>query len=155
MADVILENPGISQGEIARHFGYTQGWVSQVIHSDSFIEYLASRKAALTDPTLAMALEERLTGLAHRSIDVLMNQLDMKESAEVALKALELTTRARNYGAGVNIQNNFIALMPQKAQNGEKWMEEHNPRLQPAFGGGRMHFPLSIDLDTVIDVANG
>lgn len=144
MIDLIVQQPMITQGEIARHFGYTQGWVSQILRSDALRELLAARKVQVLGPLFAEA-EKRFEALAHRSIDVLMDQLDTKGSADVALKALDITSRAMGYGAkqaGVQLTQNFVVAMPPKSDNGDRWMEQHAPRLSmPAFS-----------LDTVIDV---
>lgn len=127
MVDLIVNNPSISQGEIARVFGYTEGWVSQIVRSDSFRESLAARKGELVDPILKASLEDRINGLAHRSIDILLENLDTKGNPEVALKALELTTRAKNYGAGVSITQNFVVAMPTKAETADSWITDHQP----------------------------
>jgi hypothetical protein len=127
MVDLILQNPMISQGDIARTFGYTESWVSQIVRSDSFRESLAARKGELIDPILKASLEDRINALAHRSIDILLEQLDMKGNPEIALKALDLTTRAKNYGAGVHLTQNFVVAMPQKSESGESWIADHQP----------------------------
>lgn len=138
MVDLILAQPMISQGEIARHFGYTESWVSLVVRSDSFREGLAARKGELMDPILKAHLDERINALAHRSIDVLMEQLDMKANPDIALKALELSTRAKGYGAGVNVNvNNFVVAMPQKAVDSDSWAAAHKPQ-QPVFRPGAL-----------------
>ena len=139
MVDAILENPAISQNDLAALFGYTASWISLIVRSDSFREQLAARKGQLLDPNLSQALEDRLTALAHRSVDVLLEQLDIKGSPEVALKALELTTRAKGYGAGVNLQQTFVVAMPQKAGSADEWVQLHNPQKR------------TFSVDTVID----
>lgn len=137
----IIANPAISQRELARHFGYTEGWVSQILRSDALRELLAARKVEVLGPLFAEA-EKRFEALAHRSIDVLMEQLDTKGSADVALKALDITSRAMGYGikqAGVQLTQNFVVAMPPKAADGDAWVASHSPRSQV------------ITVDTVID----
>lgn len=133
LCDLVLERPWVSQGDIARHFGYTEGWVSQIIRSDALREFLTERKAELLDPALREAINGRMEALAHRSVDVLMARLDLPNaSVEVALKALETTTRALGYGAQkgpVGNTFNFVVAMPQKEVDGAAWVEAHKPGL--------------------------
>ena len=62
--DEILVNPSISQNELAKIFGFSAGWMSIVINSDSFQERLAERKAMLTDPKIIASINERLDAIA-------------------------------------------------------------------------------------------
>ena len=64
MIDLVLANPGISQGEIARILGYSEGWISQIFNSDVFQTRLASRRDALIDPSIQKQITEGLDGLA-------------------------------------------------------------------------------------------
>ena len=43
--DAIIASPGVSQGELAKEFGYTQTWLSIMIGSDAFQSRLTERKA--------------------------------------------------------------------------------------------------------------
>jgi hypothetical protein len=86
-----------------------------------------------------------MEALAHQSLEVLQENLMGKRSADVALKALELTSRALGYGAkqvGVQLTQNFVVAMPQKAADGDSWVTQHSPR------AAVIH---AITLDTVID----
>jgi len=144
MIDCIIQNPSITQGELAQHFGYTEGWVSQILRSDALRELLAARKLELFDPVVLQGLEKRMEALAHHSIEILAERLQINRSADTALKVLEVTSRGLGYGAkqvGVQINQQFVVAMPQKAENGEEWITQHKPRL-----------PIGISLDTAIDV---
>lgn len=126
MADLLLAQPMISQGQVAAYFGYSQGWVSQVINSDAFQAYLSTRKAEIVDPVLTASVEERMKSLAMRSLDVLHEKLALEPKADTALKSLEITTRALGYGAKerseVNV--NFVVALPAKAESGAAWLKE-------------------------------
>ena len=99
MAELIVANPMISQGEIARHFGYTQGWICQIIASDAFQARLASLKDELVNPELRATIEERFRALVIQSLDKLKEKLDKPSvSDNLALRAAELG--ARGLGAG-------------------------------------------------------
>lgn len=147
MIDLILARPMISQGELARHFGYTEGWISQVVRSDAFREMVAARKAEFIDPLILQTIENRLDALMHRSVDVLMDKLDAAPTADVALKALEVTSRARGYGAnsgGAQVNVNFVVAMPQKSENNEEWQRHHSPH-PPAPGGGEAREVIDVE----------
>jgi DNA-binding MarR family transcriptional regulator len=138
MIDLIIQDPGISQGKIAKHFGYTQAWVSRIFNSDAFQQRLAVRKHDLVDPSLALTLDERMKALASRSADILLEKLEQSQSPDIALKTLELTTKALGYGArsqNLSVQQNFIVPMPAKAESATDWIAAHSPdlaRLAPA-----------------------
>lgn len=131
MIDLILVQPGISQNEIAKHFGYTVSWVSQVFNSDAFQARLAERKADLVDPVILATIEEKMKGVAAQSLDIIARKLEATQSPDMALKALELTSKALGYGAntsrGGSTQVNFVVALPGKAQSAAEWAEAHAP----------------------------
>jgi hypothetical protein len=132
LIDCIVANPWVSQRELAAHFGYTEGWISQILRSDALRELLAARKAELFDPIILQGIEKRMEALAHQSLDLLQESLQINKSPDVALKTLEITTRGLGYGAkspGVQINQQFVAYMPQKAATPEAWIAEHAPTL--------------------------
>jgi hypothetical protein len=144
MIDMLIANPGIAQGALAKHFGFTQAWVSRIINSDAFQARLAERKKEIVDPSLVMSVDERLATLADRSLSILHEKLEMTQSPELAFKAAKLTIEALGYGArsqNVNLQQNFIVPMPSKAASDADWARAHQQQL-----------PAPAAADTVIDV---
>ena len=130
MIDLIIANPAISQGAIAQHFGYTQAWVSRVFNSDAFQARLAARKTEIVDPQLVLTIDEKLRALASKSLDVVLEKLTVTNSAEMGLKALEITSKALGYGArqqNLNVQQNFVVALPPKAASAEEWAAAHGP----------------------------
>lgn len=128
MIDLVIAEPMISQNAIAAHFGYTAAWVSRVFNSDAFQARLAERKADLVDPTLLLSLDERLRAVATRSLDIVMDKLEATKSTELAVKAAEMSIKALGYGArqnNLNVQNNFVVAMPQKAADAGDWAAKH------------------------------
>ncbi len=124
MIDMIIANPSVSQGQLAAHFGYTQGWVSQVINSDAFRERLAARKEEIVDPVLRASVEEKLRALADTSIQVLLEKLHETQNMNVAIRALDVSTRALGYGAkpSAAVQvNNYVAVVPPRARSADEW----------------------------------
>lgn len=130
MADAILSRPGISQNQLAAMFGYTPGWVSQIINSDGFQAYLESRKELLIDPALRLSIEERLRALVVKGMEVLQESLAMNPNPDTAAKALEIGTRALGYGArkdGTTLNATFVVALPEKAQSSAEWAQRAAP----------------------------
>lgn len=135
MIDLIIASPMISQAAIAKHFGYTQPWVSRIFNSDAFQARLAERKTELVDPTIALTIDEKLKAVADKSLDVVLEKLNLSPTFDMAVKAAELTSKALGYGArdrGGVVQNNFVVALPGKAESAQSWMERHAP------GGGQI-----------------
>lgn len=102
MIDLLIGNPAISQGELAREFGYTQAWVSNIIGSDAFQARLAARKEELVDPSIRATVDERFRGLVLRSMEVVQEKLAKPSHLipdNLVLRSLELSTKALGYGA--------------------------------------------------------
>lgn len=128
MIDQMIENPAISQTQLAAMFGYTGPWVSRVVNSDAFLARLAERKSDLVDPAIALTLDEKFRSLASQSLDIIQEKLHATRNPDTALKALELSTKALGYGArqqNLNVQQNFVVAMPQQMSTPEAWAEQH------------------------------
>ena len=104
MIDEIIVNPSVSQGEIAQRFGFTETWVSIVINSDAFQEKLAERKAQLVDPKISASVEDRLAGIAARSLDRIAEKLDSPTAGNI--KIMELVAIAKLGVGDRNITKN-------------------------------------------------
>lgn len=132
MIDLIITKPEISQGELAKSFGYTEPWVSRIINSDAFQARLAERRTELSDPTIVATLEERMKGVMSQSLDVLGEKLMTTRNAELALKVMETTSKALGYGARQNnnvVQNNFVVKIPGKASSSDDWARAYSPAM--------------------------
>lgn len=134
MIELVIANPAISQNEIAKHFGYSVPWVSRVFCSDAFQARLAERKTELVDPTIVASVNERMQALAMQSLDILQDKLAATKNPDMAMKALEISTKAMGYGArqqNINTQNNFVVHLPNKIEDPHAWANAHSGR-QPA-----------------------
>ena len=130
MIDLIVDNPRLSQNELAAHFGYSPSWISQVVNSDAFRERLAERREDVVDPVLRMSLEERIRGVTSVAIDVLLDKLKATENPNIAIRVLEHGTRALGYGAQKQQQvvvQNYVAVVPPKSLDSAAWSEAHAP----------------------------
>jgi hypothetical protein len=130
MIDVILAEPTISQGDLAKRFNRSQSWISIVIGSDAFQAALAKRRDDVTDPFLIATVEERLRGLADQSLQVIAEKLESSKNVDLALKALDISTKALGFGArnsqGATVQNNFVVQLPPKIDSSSEWAKAHS-----------------------------
>lgn len=102
MIDLLIENPAISQNELALRFGYSASWISTIMASDAFQARLAERREAIVDPALRANVKTQLEGLTLRSMEILRAKLagpPETVSDQTALRTLEVSARAAGYGA--------------------------------------------------------
>lgn len=141
--DRILMEPGISLTQLAQEFGYTVPWLSIITNSDAFRERLEERKGELTDPMVAATLNDRIRALAAVSSEVLIDKVSVLRDPNLAVKALEATAKwlaPRNAPqAQVTLQQNFVAVVPEKRRNASDWLAAHAP------GGPQPTVPLLTD----------
>jgi len=103
LADAILTNPAISQKELAAIFGYSEGWISQIIASDSFQAFIAARKEQIIDPILRGSIEESMRGLVLQSMERLRGKLEADVSGELSLEVFKHASKALGYGSRVQV----------------------------------------------------
>ena len=106
MIDLIIQKPWITQNELAAEFGYTAGWISQVIAADAFQARLAERKEEIVDPAIKATVEERFKALVIRSLQILQEKLDRPSNQipdNLAIKTMEMGAKALGYGASVHL----------------------------------------------------
>lgn len=129
MIDQIIANPGVSEIELGELFGYSKQWVSRLMCSDAFQARLALRKEEIVDPKLTASVEERLRGVALRSLEIIQDNLNVNPNFGNALKAAELTLKSAAYGARQGpVQNNtFVVALPPVVQNEKDWERQFNP----------------------------
>lgn len=131
LIDQIIANPRSSQNDLAKHFGYSVSWISRIMGSDAFQAALAKRRDDITDPFLIATVEEKLRGLADQSINVIAQKLEATQNADLAIKTLDLATKALGFGArhesgrGGNITNTFVVAMPGKAPDSDQWAKKY------------------------------
>lgn len=99
MIDYLIVNPRVTQNDLAARYGYTPGWISNVMASDAWQSAMAARREELVDPVLKMNLEERFRAVTQRSLERLMEKLDAPVVSDtVVLKAVELGAKAMGLG---------------------------------------------------------
>lgn len=130
MIDEILINPSVSQGELARQFGFTEAWMSIIINSDAFQEKLAQRKGELIDPKIQASINDRLDAIAKTAMDKIIARLD---NPAANIKNIELVAMAK---LGVGDRNNrpvappttnlYVVALPPPAENSSQWLAGRN-----------------------------
>lgn len=128
MIELVLQNPWISQNEIAEHFGYSPSWVSTIFASDSFQARMAQRKDQLIDPQIRATVEERFKALVIQSLSILQKKLDNNPTDDLVLGAAAIGAKALGYGArtaSVKVETNFIVHVPEKVKDSRTWENEY------------------------------
>lgn len=113
----LIANPDKSLGECAAAHGYTQSWLSIVIHSDAFQAQLRElQDKSYTD--VRMDVKAKITGIAHLALDKLAEQLPVSADPKFTLDVADKTLRALGYGAPargqptINVQVNNNQVTP-------------------------------------------
>lgn len=133
LIDEILLNPAVSQGEMARMYGYTQGWMSIIVNSDAFQNRLAERKAELVDPKIRASIQERLDAVARVALERIMDRLDnpisaIKNGDLIAMAKLGVGDK-NNRLVGPTTQNNlYVVALPAPAQNTQEWLDNRSDK---------------------------
>lgn len=99
MIDYIIANPRVSQNDLAARYGYSVGWVSNIMASDAWEVAMAQRREELVDPTLVASINERFKGITLLSLERLKQKLEAPQVSDtVVLKAAELGAKALGVG---------------------------------------------------------
>lgn len=134
--DFVITQPQSTYREIAGAFGYTPEGIGIICRSDSFKARLEARKGELVDPIIKQSVEERLTGLAHASIDILQRKLATSDDPKLALAALDASTKAAGYGArsgAVGGGVTFVVQLPGPAATSQDWAAKFGKVLVPSL----------------------
>lgn len=128
--DLLIARPHLNQREIASQFGYTSVGIGIILRSDAFKARLEARKAELVDPLVKQAVEDRLVGLAHMSLDVLEAKLETSADPKLALATLEASQKSMAFGArqNVTLQTQYIVHVPGPAASSADWSQKFAPR---------------------------
>ena len=131
--DFVLSNPRATRKEIATAFGYkSEQSITILINSDAFQARLHARREDLIDPLILGNVQDRIKGLADKSIAILEQKLEGSADGNFALKVLEVTQKSQDYGAkppGVNAQ--FVVNLPGPASSSDEWMRKFAPADAP------------------------
>lgn len=110
----LLANPTVSQGQLAKEFGFTQAWISIIINSDAFQYKLKQRQDEMFKDAVIITLRDKMVGTAHLALDKLGQKLEIAQDINDISDAADMLLRNMGYGNKTApapiIQNNvFIA----------------------------------------------
>ena len=110
----LMQNPEKSLRECADYFGYTQGWLSQVIHSDIFQQQFKVRQGEVFS-RVAADIPVKLKALADVAIEKVGSALERSEDGEFALDVFDKTMHRLGYAP--NSSRGIAPPPPQLQQN--------------------------------------
>lgn len=122
--DYMIAHPECTQNEIAAQFNFTPSRLSIIINSPAFQDKLDERKAILSDPLIRASIEDRLSALARRSLDKLLERMDNGTpiSNGDLIRAAQLGAGDRNQTKNTPIQQSlYVVNLPPPAQNAQEW----------------------------------
>ena len=90
LADLILLQPDLSQGERAKLLGYTQSWVSTTENTDAFQHYLATRRTQVEAEIVkeATSFRARVRSMGAQAAAMLQERMDKGSVGNQTLKDL-------------------------------------------------------------------
>lgn len=92
----LLENPDRPLRDAAAYFGYTQSWVSTVIHSDIFQAKLLLRQDAVFG-CIAQDIPSRLRAAANIGLDRVTNILETSNDSKLLIDATDKILHRMGY----------------------------------------------------------
>lgn len=140
----LIENPERSLRQCADHFGYTQSWLSRLIHSDLFQNKLRDRQDAVF-VSVAQDIPAKLRSLADISIERVCELVAETESPDILVDVFDKTmhrlgyapSSARNPGPAPVQNNVFVVSSADLASAREVVVSGaliENTSTQPALG---------------------
>lgn len=93
----IFANPERKLRECAEELGYTQAWVSCIVHSDVFQARLSELRGQFDDGAL-LSLNEKVSGIAHLAADKLLDQMEHMEDPVFLRDTMDKTLSKLGYG---------------------------------------------------------
>jgi hypothetical protein len=92
----LVLNPHVSLRECADHFGYTQPWLSTLIHSDIFQAKLRERQMQVA-ARVAQSIPERLQVVTNIALEKLAEKVAESEDPEFILDAADKALHRMGY----------------------------------------------------------
>jgi hypothetical protein len=96
IADWLIANPDRTQNECAAEFRISPAWLSVIVNSDIFREYIQSRLNEVSTPVM-FSLREKLLGVAHRAVEKLGAAVDNSQDPDFLLAAADKTLHRLGY----------------------------------------------------------
>lgn len=100
VVDALISMPFVTQRELAAYFGYTESWLSQLIHSDAF-QALYRRRCEERGELAVHSITDKLSGLAGQVIESVSQKIAANVASESLITStMETTLKALGYLGG-------------------------------------------------------
>jgi len=112
IADWLVANPDATLRECAAAFGLSPVTVTNLVHTDSFQEYLSKRRDVAFHHVLT--LREKIVGLSHEAITRLHEKIQCEEDPQMLLQCADKMLNKLGYGQTsaapqtTNVQVNLV-----------------------------------------------
>lgn len=127
IAEFLLLHPSATLKEVAQAIGLTPSWVSTVVNSELFREYLSERHKEVAGQ-VAFSLHEKVHGVAHAAVEKLGRMLDESTDPDYVLSVADRTMHRLGLGptkAGPSVQvNTFNAPVQQNTTISPEILEQ-------------------------------
>jgi hypothetical protein len=149
LIDLIISNPAVDQRELARKLGYSEGWISTIMASDSFQSAFDRRRDEIIDPVLRHSCEEQFKSLVLHSAAILRRKLEANPTDHLALEVMKNASRAMGYGAKIKVDadvrhtHSLVAVLASLPTGPREQRTIDQAADQPAVGRGQILPPVS------------
>lgn len=121
--DWLMAHPELDMGACAKEFGITQGWLSQIVHSDVFQEQLRLKQGVAFHHSV-LPIREKMLATAHKALDQLETNLPLEKDpstladiSSTLLDRLGFSPKAPAGGNTTNVQvNNYVQAQKDEVQ---------------------------------------
>lgn len=127
--DMIIANPTLKQGEIAKMVGRSQTWLSIVMNGDMFKARLAERKEEIVDPALRATVDDRFRAVANGASEEFLRRLELAPNS-IRTKDLVDAMAVTSSGLGMGPsnqpmlqQNLYVVPAPPKTGDTAAWKQ--------------------------------
>jgi len=102
LIDWLIANPGRGQmTRCAAEFGFTNAWLSTLVHSDAFQAKLRDRKEEVFE-TVIVPLRDKIVGVADRAVEKLGEELEETSDPRLLLDVADKMLHKLGYAPKVN-----------------------------------------------------
>lgn len=135
----LLANPDKQLQDCCAELGYTQAWLSTIIHSHAFQAELRARQLQLYGE-VALEIKDKLTGAAHLALDKIIEHLPVAspqfalDAAKETLKNLGYSAPRNGHGTNININTGpQYNVSPDELARARAIMQAKQHNAQPAL----------------------
>lgn len=136
--DYLMANPRVKLGDVAKHFGVTPGWLSQIIHSDAFQKMLVEKQGIAFHETV-LSIREKMELAAHQTLDRLLEVIPQEQEAStlgnVAEGLLDRLGFGSKAGAPNTVINNNVTVLANELKEAQAHIRGRGATLEIGLGG--------------------